>query len=96
MRAALLALALLSAPAAAAGFGNTSMGRKPYGVLLLAPDTGGAFKTELAYIRSQLQGVPLDSVESFNDGISVQRAVDRLNGQHVSKIVAVPLDLVSE
>lgn len=96
MRALAVALALLSAPAAAAGFGNTSMGRKPYGVLLLAPDTGGAFKAELAHIRSRLQGVPLDSVDSFNDGTSVQRAVDRLNGQHVAKIVAIPLDLVSE
>lgn len=96
MSALVLALALLSAPAAAAGFGDSSMGRKPYGVLLLAPDTGGAFKTELAFIRTRLQGVPLDSVDSFNDGTSVQRAVDRLNGQHVSKIVAIPLDLVSE
>jgi hypothetical protein len=96
VRAAFLALALLSAPAAAAGFGNTSMGSKAYGVLLLTPDGGGGFKTELTHIRTELQGVPLDSVETSNDGTAIQRALDRLKGQHVSKVVAIPLDLVSE
>lgn len=96
MRAALLALALAAAPAAAAGFGNSSMGAKPYGVLLLVPDAGGGWRTELTHIRGELQGVPLDSVETYNDGTAIQRALDRLKGQHVGKVVAVPLDLVSE
>ncbi|MBI2385910.1 MAG: hypothetical protein HYV14_07840 [Elusimicrobia bacterium] len=96
MKAVLLALALSAAPAAAAGFGNASMGSKPYGVLLLTPDSGGGFKAQLTHIRAELQGVPLDSVETYNDGTAVQRALDRLKGQHVSKVVAIPLDLVSE
>ena len=33
---------LLASVATAANFGNTSMGKKPYGVLLLAYDAGGA------------------------------------------------------
>ncbi len=96
MKAALLALALTAAPAAAAGFGNASMGSKDYGVLLLTPDAGGGFKAQLTSIRTELQGVPLDSVETANDGTAIQRALDRLKGQHVSKVVAIPLDLVSE
>jgi hypothetical protein len=94
--AAVLALALAAAPASAAGFGNTSMGKKPYGVLLLAYDTGGAWKAELGAIRAQLRGVAVESVESAGDGVAIQRALDRLRGQHVSKVVAVPLELVSE
>jgi hypothetical protein len=92
----LLALALTAAPSPAADFGNTSMGKKPYGVLLLAYDTGGAWKTELGHIRSELRGVAVESVESAGDGIAIQRALDRLKGQHVSKVVAIPLELVSE
>lgn len=88
--------ALLCAPLLAANFGDTSMGKKPYGVLLLAPDGGGAWKTELGHIRSELKGVAVESVETYNDGTAIQRAVDRLKSQHVSKIVAVPLELVSE
>lgn len=93
---AFLALILAAAPAGAAGFGNTSMGEKAYGVLLLTPDSGGGFKSQLTQIRTELHGVPLDSVETYNDGTGVQRALDRLKGQHVSKVVAIPLDLVSE
>jgi len=93
---AVLALLLAAAPAAAAGFGNSSMGEKAYGVLLLTPDAGGAWKPELTRIRTELRGVPLDSVETYNDGTAIQRALDRLKGQHVSKVVAIPLDLVSE
>ncbi len=93
----LAALALLCAPARAeSGFGNTSMGAKPYGVLLLAYDTSGAWRTELIYIRSQLKGVAVESVESAADGVAIQRGLDRLKRQHVSKVVAVPLELVSE
>lgn len=94
VRALLLLLAAF--PAAAANFGNTSMGKKPYGVLLLAYDTGGAWKTELAHIRSELKGVAVESVESAGDGVAIQRGLDRLKTQHVSKVVAVPLELVSE
>jgi hypothetical protein len=94
MTAAGLALAALSA--SAAGFGDTSMGVKPYGVLLLAYDTGGAWKTELGHIRSELRGVAVESVESAGDGVAIQRSLDRLKSQHVSKVVAVPLELISE
>jgi len=93
---AVLALLLAAAPAAAAGFGNSSMGEKAYGVLLLTPDAGGGWKPELTRIRTELRGAPLDSVETYNDGTAIQRALDRLKGQHVSKVVAIPLDLVSE
>lgn len=96
MIGSVLALALLAAPAAGAGFGNTSMGKKSYGVLLIAPDTGGAWRTELGAIRSQMRGIAIESVESYNDGTAIQRALDRLRSQHVSKVVAVPLELVSE
>jgi len=93
----LFALALLCAPARAAeGFGNTSMGAKPYGVLLLAYDTSGAWKTEMTYIRAQLKGVAVESVESAADGTAIQKGLERLKSQHVSKVVAVPLELVSE
>ena len=44
---------LLTVAASAAPFGNPSLGPKPYGVLLLAYDVGGAWKTELGAIRSQ-------------------------------------------
>ncbi len=96
MSGALLALALLAAPAAASSFGNSSMGQKPYGVLILAYDTGGAWKTELGALRAQLRGVAVESVESAGDGVAIQRGLDRLKSQHVSKVVAVPLELVSE
>ncbi|MDD5301920.1 MAG: hypothetical protein PHS14_02340 [Elusimicrobia bacterium] len=96
MKAAALLLILAAVPAASAGFSNTSMGQKPYGVLLIAPDTGGAWRTELGAIRSQMRGIAIESVESYNDGTAIQRALDRLRGQHVSKVVAVPLELVSE
>ena len=91
-----LILALATVTAAGAGFGNTSMGKKPYGVLLLAYDTGGAWKTELGHIRAELKGVAVESVESAGDGITIQRALDRLKTQHVDKVVAIPVELVSE
>lgn len=93
---AALALILAAPAAAAPGFGNASMGQKPYGVLLLTPDTGGSWRTELGAIRAQLRGVAVESVETYNDGRAIQRALDRLKGQHVSKIVAVPLEIISE
>ena len=93
---AVLLASLTAAPAFAAGFGNTSMGKKPYGVLILAYDTGGAWKTELGHIRSELKGVAVESVESAGEGIAIQRALDRLKSQHVDKVVAIPLELISE
>lgn len=95
MRTLALLLAL-AAPAGAAGFGDTSMGKKPYGVLLLTPDSNGAWKTNLASFKAQLGGAAMESVETYNEGTGIQRALDRLKGQHVSKVVAIPLELVSE
>jgi|CXWL01.1.fsa_nt_gi hypothetical protein len=95
MKASALAL-VLSAAASAAPFGNPSIGPKPYGVLLLASNAGGALKKELIAVRSQLQGVAVESVESEGDVVAIQRAIGRLRSQHVDKIVAVPLELVSE
>ncbi|MBI4060805.1 MAG: hypothetical protein HY403_05185 [Elusimicrobia bacterium] len=89
-------LALAASPAASSGFGNASMGSKPYGVLLLASDAGGAWKTELGALRSQLRGVAVESVESAGDVVAIQRGLDRLKSQHVTKVVAVPLELVAE
>lgn len=89
------ALALAASAAAAANFGNTSMGKKPYGVLLLACDAGGGWKTELGHIRSQMKDLAIESVDSC-DNKSIQRSLDRLKTQHVSKVVAVPLELVAE
>ncbi|PIR15530.1 MAG: hypothetical protein COV48_13845 [Elusimicrobia bacterium CG11_big_fil_rev_8_21_14_0_20_64_6] len=96
MTGAALILTLAVAPVIAASFGNSSMGEKPYGVLILAYDTGGAWKTELGHIRSELRGVAVESVESAGDGTAIQRGLDRLKGQHVSKVVAIPLELISE
>lgn len=79
-----------------AGFGIASMGAKPYGVLLLTPDAGGAWKTELGSVRSQLRGIAVESVEISRDGAGIQREIDRLNAGPVSKIVVVPLEFVSE
>ena len=96
MRAPTLGLLLAAAAANAAPFGNPSIGSKPYGVLILANNVGGAWKTELGAIRSQLHGVAVESVESEADGVAIQRAINRLRAQHVGKIVAVPLELISE
>jgi hypothetical protein len=93
--AALVAGLAVAAPAA--NFGNTSMGKKPYGVLLLANDGGGAWRKELASIRASSPGIAIESVEtSGGDARAIQKSIDRLKAQHVSKIIAVPLDLVSE
>ena len=93
--AALVAGLAVAAPAA--NFGDTSMGKKPYGVLLLATDGGGAWRKELASIRASQPGIAIESVESSNgDARAIQRSIDKLKAQHVSKIVAVPLDLISE
>jgi len=56
--AAALALSL-AASAPAAGFGDSSMGKKPYGVLLLTPDSNGAWKTNLASFKAQLGGAAI-------------------------------------
>ena len=89
-------LALAASVARASGFGDTSMGSKPYGVLLLVYDAGGSWRKELPGIRSQLPGIAIESVESAGDARSIQHGVDRLKAQHVAKIVAVPLEFVSQ
>ena len=91
--AAILALATATQ---AANFGNTSMGKKPYGVLLLAYDAGGGWRKELTAIRAQLPGISVESVESAGDTRSIQNGLDHLKSQHVDKVVAIPLALVSE
>lgn len=95
MIAAALALGL-AASAPAAGFGDASMGKKPYGVLILAFDSGATWRKDLAAIRAQLPGIAVESVESAGDTRSVQGGLDRLKNQHVDKVVAVPLEMISE
>lgn len=69
---------------------------KTYGVLILAYDVDVKWRQELANLSRQLKGHPVETVDSASDAISVQRAVDRLVGDRVAKIVAVPLETVSE
>lgn len=91
MIAALLAAAL-AAPAPA----QTAPGGKTYGVLILAYDVDAKWRRELGSLRGKLRGVPVESVESADDAISVQRAVDKLATQRVNKIVGVPIDAITE
>jgi hypothetical protein len=69
---------------------------KTYGILILAYDVDVKWRQELGNLRGQLKGHPVETVDSAADAISVQRAVDRLAAQRVTKIVAVPLETVSE
>ncbi|MDE2141713.1 MAG: hypothetical protein KGL74_13630 [Elusimicrobia bacterium] len=89
----LLALALAAVPARAQGW-NAAPGGKTYGILLLAYDVDVKWRQELGNLRSQLKGHAVESVDSAGDSISVQRALDRLTAQHVSKVVAIPLETV--
>jgi hypothetical protein len=93
--AAALALGLAAA-APAANFGDTSMGKKPFGVLVLAFGSGASFRKDLTAVRAQLPGVAVESVDTAGDTRSVQNGLDRLKGQHVDKVVAIPLETVSE
>ncbi len=91
------ALALgLAVSASAANFGDTSMGKKPYGVLILAFDSGASFRKDLSTIRAQLPGISVESVDTAGDTRSVQNGLDRLKNQHVDKVVAIPLEVVNE
>jgi hypothetical protein len=94
MTGALLALALAS-DAGAKPPTRPGMQGKAYGVLLVADGGGGAWRAELSSLRTAMRGSAVESVDSA-DGTSIQRALDRLRGQHVGKIVAIPLEPVSE
>lgn len=96
MRAALLVLLAAAAHAAPAGFGDSSMGKKAFGVLLIAGEAGGAWRKELPNLRAQLPGVAVESADTMTDARTLQKALDKLKSQHVEKVVAVPLELVSE
>lgn len=69
---------------------------KTYGILVLAYDVDVKWRQELANLSRRLKGHPVETVDSASDAISVQRAVDRLAGDRAAKIVAVPLETVSE
>jgi hypothetical protein len=91
--AAAFAATLTAAPARAQA---SAAARKTYGVLLLAYDVDVKWRQELGNLRGQLKGHAVESVDSAGDAISVQRALDRLVAQHVTKIVAIPIETVSE
>ena len=91
----LLAAALAAVPTGAQD--GAFVGRaKTYGILILAYDVDVKWRQELGSLRGQLKGHPIEMVNSAADAISVQRAVDRLVAQRATKIVAVPLETVSE
>jgi hypothetical protein len=97
--ALLLAAALAAAPARAqtdASDGAAFSPKKTYGILILAYDVDVKWRQELGNLRAQLKGHPIEVVGSAADAISVQRAVDKLAAQRVTKIVAVPLETISE
>ena len=95
MSALLLAAALAAAPARAQE-GTGLVAAKTYGILILAYDVDVKWRQELGSLRGGLKGHPVETVDSAADSISVQRAVDRLVAQRVTKIVAIPLETVSE
>ncbi len=93
----LLAAALAAVPARAQGQAKPAGGPdRTYGILILAYDVDVKWRQELGSLRGQLKGHAVESVDSAGDAISVQRALDRLTAQHVAKVVAVPLETVSE
>ena len=90
---------LLLAAALAAAQDNAAppLGRpKTYGVLILAYDVDVKWRQELGNLRGRLKGHPVESVNGSDDAISVQRALDKLLAQRVDKVVAVPLETVSD
>ncbi|MFI5350403.1 MAG: hypothetical protein ACHQ2Z_12725 [Elusimicrobiota bacterium] len=95
MSALLLAAALAAAPARAQE-GTALVPAKTYGILILAYDVDVKWRQELGSLRGGLKGHPVETVDSAADSISVQRAIDRLVAQRVTKIVAIPLETVSE
>jgi hypothetical protein len=54
------------------------------------------WRQELGSLRSQFKGHPIESVDSAGDAISVQHALDKLLAMRVDKVVAVPLETVSD
>lgn len=93
MIAPLLAALLASVPARAAAGPNDP---QPYGIILLAYDVDMAWRKELGSLEKSLKGHAVESVYSASDQVSVQRAVDKLVSERVSKIVAVPIETVSD
>jgi hypothetical protein len=65
-------------------------------VLILAYDVDVKWRQELGNLRGLLKGHPVESVDSAADAISVQHALDRLLAARVDKVVAVPLETVSD
>lgn len=93
---ALALLAVLGASAAAAKPpSRPGMQAKSYGVLVIADGGAGSWRTALGQLRQSMKDAAVESVES-SDSTSIQRALDKLRGQHVGKIVAIPLELVNE
>lgn len=92
MSGLLLAAALAAVPARAQALAPA----KTYGILLLAYDVDVKWRQELGSLRSRLKGHAVESVDSAGDATSVQRALDRLAAQRVTKVVAVPLETVGE
>lgn len=93
MSRALLAALLAAAPAPAAAADT----RKPgHGLLLLAYDSGSGWKKDLAALQASLKGVAVESVGGAADPVALQKAVERLERQRPAKIVAVPLEPLSE
>lgn len=69
-------------------------GKKPYGVLLAGTGGSAEWNSLIGLLRKEL-GVrrPLETVTGSYGTREVQRAIDRLQAQRVSKIVVVPLYL---
>ena len=94
--AAALFASLCAGTASAALLNDASMTKaRKSGVVLLAYGAGNVWRTDMVAVRKALPGVPLESVESPNR-VAIQRAIQRLEGQHAAKIVAIPLEPVSE
>jgi hypothetical protein len=92
-----LAAALAAAPVRAQDGAAAPLGRpKTYGLLILAYDVDVKWRQELGSLRGQLKGHPVESVDSATDAISVQKALDRLLALRVDKVIAVPLETVSD
>ncbi len=73
---------------------SASWGKKPYGVLLAGSGEGVEWNSMLGQLRKELGARrPLETVTGSYGTREVQRAIDRLQTQRVSKIVVVPLYL---
>lgn len=91
---ALAVAAALAAPArAGAALGPEDV--HPYGILLLAYDVDVKWRGELGSLRQSIKGHAIESVASA-DRVAIQRAVDKLAAQRVAKIIAVPVETLSD